>query len=97
MAFGPGGGWGDDLYAIGNGNLVRLYDDGCSTIMTDLSSYSSFFTGMQFGSDGVLYLSDAQNERILAIAIPEPGSLALLTFAGISVLGQVIRRRMRAA
>jgi hypothetical protein len=97
MAFGPGGGWGDDLYAIGNGNLVRLYDDGYSTIMTDLSSYSSFFTGMQFGSDGVLYLSDAQNERILAIAIPEPGSLALLTFAGISVLGQVIRRRMRAA
>ncbi len=98
LAFGPGGVWGHDLYAMANHSLYRFDSLGHGTII------GTGFTGppqdMTFGPDGSLYVSVQTENRILQItpspaAVPEPSSFALLGLGGIGLaIGAYHRRRI---
>lgn len=70
LARGPGGFWTTDLYAItAGGNLVRVALDGTTTT---LGTNFNEIEGLTFGSDGALYASDFNGDRIWRIALPPP-------------------------
>lgn len=78
MAFGPGGPWGHDLYAIGNGSLYRFDADWIPTIMG--TGFTGYPADLGFGPDGSLYLSIQTEDRILQITpVPEPACGILVT------------------
>ena len=88
LTVGPGGGWGNDLYAIAGGDIHRI------DINTAQSSViaSGFGTGMgrqtnrgiTFGPDGAMYVSADINSSIHRI-IPEPNAV-LICIASITAL-----------
>ncbi|MBI5764275.1 MAG: hypothetical protein HZA51_12205 [Planctomycetes bacterium] len=91
MAFGPGGSWGHDLYAIGNGSLYRFDTVGNSTVMG--TGFTGYPADLAFGPDGSLYLSIQTEDRILQITpIPEPACGML-----VATVIAVINRRQRYA
>ncbi|HOI54061.1 MAG TPA: PEP-CTERM sorting domain-containing protein [Phycisphaerae bacterium] len=90
MAFGAGGAWGYDLYAISGGELLRLDADGMATVMGsgfDMDTLDIVF------HDGALYVSENQEGRILRV-VPEPGALSLFAI-GLGAMTLRTRRRGR--
>ncbi|MEW4569051.1 PEP-CTERM sorting domain-containing protein [Tautonia sp. JC769] len=94
LAFANGGLFGTDLYATTgrSGEILRISPSGqTETILSGLGG----ITGIAFGPDGAMYLSDHQNFRILRVApsnsppavIPEPASLVLFSLGGLAVAG----------
>ena len=55
LAFGPGGDFGDDLYAVNDGNLLRIDANGG---VTQLGTGLGNIRDIVFGPDGAMYLSD---------------------------------------
>lgn len=77
MAFGPGGTWGYDLFAIGNGSLYRFDTVGNATIIG--TGFTGYPADLAFGPDGSLFLSIQTEDRILRITpVPEPASRMLV-------------------
>ncbi|MEM7456387.1 MAG: hypothetical protein AAF456_18725 [Planctomycetota bacterium] len=74
LAFGSGGVWGNGLYALSDGTLLRFDSGGNSTeIGTNLTTGSS--SHLLFHPDGALYISDFTGDKIL-IVTPEPEQIA---------------------
>ena len=65
LAFGRGGAFGTDLWAIAGGDLVRIDALGGKTVA---GSGFGAATGVTFGPDGSLYVAEKANDRILRIA-----------------------------
>ena len=66
LARGPGGFWGNELYAITtSGDLIRIALDGSATTM---GAGFEAIEGLSFGPDGALYASDFNGDRIWRIA-----------------------------
>ncbi|NEZ66600.1 tandem-95 repeat protein [Leptolyngbyaceae cyanobacterium CCMR0082] len=77
LEFGPGGAWGNDLYAINRESeeLIRIDSDGNQTVIgTGFSN--AFAPDITFGPDNALYLNDFDNDRILRVA-PNRETLSL--------------------
>ncbi len=73
LAFGPGGDFGEELYTVNNGSLLRI--DGSGNV-TELGVDLGDINDIAFGGDGNLYLSDFNNDRILRVSpIKETGDL----------------------
>jgi glucose/arabinose dehydrogenase len=70
LAFGDGrGGFGRFLYALSGGTLLRFAPNGRATVIgTGFSIGPASGTGMVFGPDHALYLSDYVGNRILRIS-----------------------------
>jgi hypothetical protein len=70
LAFGDGrGGFGRFLYALSGSTLLRFTPNGRATVIgTGFSIGQQTSTGMVFGPDHALYISDYQGNRILRIA-----------------------------
>ena len=83
IEFGPGGPWGTDLYALSDGELLRIDDLGNTVVVG--TGFETFVNDLEFGPDGALYVSDFLNDRILRI-VPEPSTL-VLAIAGLLSLG----------
>lgn len=78
LVVGRGGVWGTDLYAgvDSTGELVRIDDQGMATsIGTGFTSIS----GIAFGPDNALYVSEFANDRVLRIASPGPTTSTVTT------------------
>jgi hypothetical protein len=88
FAFGPGGEFGTDLYGVDmlSGELVRVNNAGNVAVIG--SGFSNSF--VTFGTDGALYISEFEKDRILRVdTVPEPSTLttwALCLFL-LSLLG----------
>lgn len=68
ITVGPGGDlWGDDLYALNPdaGQLFRFDASGAPTLIA--SGFNTVYGDIAFGPDGALYVSLAQDDRILRI------------------------------
>lgn len=68
ITVGPGGDlWGDDLYALNpnTGQLFRFDAFGAHTLIA--SGFDTVYGDIAFGPDGALYVSLAQDDRILRI------------------------------
>ena len=93
IEFGPGGDWGTDLYALSNGELLRIDDLGNSVVVG--TGFENFVNDMEFGPDGALYISDYLNDRILRVEIvPEPSTLGLALMM-LAPWGLIRRRYVR--
>ena len=69
IATGPGGVWGNDLYVIDNGELLRVDMSGnTSMVGSGFESSVDDSSHIEFGPDGGLYLSDFNNDRIIRIS-----------------------------
>lgn len=70
LAFGPGaGGFGQALYVLNGGNLLRFNRPGNATLIgTGFSVGPSSGTGFVFGPDNALYVSEYNENRILKIS-----------------------------
>jgi hypothetical protein len=77
LAFGPGGAWGSNLYAgvADTGDLVRIDSQGMSTTV---GTGFTTVTGIAFGPDGALYVSEFSNDRVLRVA-PEQATTTTTT------------------
>ena len=82
LAFGPGGVWGDGLYGMSRGNLLKFDDEGNTTVVgTDLAISSSSY--LLFDDQDALFISDFSGDRILKIVpIPEPSMFVLALLGG---------------
>ncbi len=74
IEFGPGGPWGTDLYALSNGELLRIDDLGASVVVG--TGFETVVASLEFGPDGALYISDFFGDQVLRIT-PEPSTLVL--------------------
>lgn len=73
--------WGNDLYALSNGELLRVTLDGQVTVLgTGFGTIAD--QDIAFGPDDGMYLSDPEGDRVLRI-VPEPASLFLMIFGGL--------------
>lgn len=92
FTFGLGGSFGNDLYLVDNGNLIRFDSSGTPTV---LGSGLGDIRDIEFSPDGsALFLSDFQNDRILRITpVPEPSSIALFAIGAIGMFGYGWRRK----
>lgn len=92
LAFGPGTPlWGNDLYTISHGDLVRI--DSAGNVLPLIEDIFTNPVNLAFGPDGALYACSGINggtREILRI-IPEPITLSLL------VLGSTLLIRKRRA
>ena len=90
LAFGPGGEWGTDLYALdADSQLVRIDPAGSvSVVGTGFDQVDD----LVFGPDGALYGSAFNEDRVIRVSeVPEPATLGLLGIGGMALL----RRRER--
>lgn len=87
LAFGRGGEFGTDLYAMNTvGDLFRIAGDGGTTLYGSGFASAGLLTAgstIAFGPDQALYVAEFPNDRILRVAgaqqtLPEPDSLALI-------------------
>jgi hypothetical protein len=69
LAFGPGGAWGNDLYAIAGGELLRIDGSGAVTVIG--TGFSTIIRDVTFGPDDALYVSDYASNRVLRV-LPGP-------------------------
>ena len=92
LAFGSGGDWGTDLYALSEGTLYRIDSLGNAAVIgTNLTEGASSY--LLFHPDGSLYVSDFFGDQILRIsAIPEPSTLFLACTLSL-VFGASFRKR----
>jgi len=56
IAFGPGGAWGEDLYALADGQLLRYDANGVATVVG--TGFDGKYFDMAFGPDDMLYISE---------------------------------------
>ena len=94
LAFGNGGAFGHDLYAINtvSGELLRFTSLGLPTVL------GTGFNGdhLAFGPDHNLYIAEFDNDRILRVsAVPEPISIAMWLPAGLITCVAGLHRRGR--
>ncbi len=84
MAFGTGGAFGTDLYAVkrDSGELVRIAPDGTPTVIGTGFPTGTF--GIEFGPDGALYAADFEGGRVLRIASLVPSAPSGLAAAAAS-------------
>ena len=92
IAFGPGGYWGTDLYAIdreNGGQLLRFDMAGNPTVLG-----SGFYPGnLAFGPDNAMYVS-TDWDKVIRISAPIPAPAAvLLAGIGIGCISWLRRRR----
>ena len=84
IAVGPGSGaFGSDVYTVNNSNgeLIRIDLAGNATV---IGTGFDAVRDLEFGPDGALYASEADNDRILRIAPIPP--VPLLSTGGWGVL-----------
>jgi hypothetical protein len=67
IAVGPGGPFGSSLYAIDDGDLVRVDAPG---VLTPIGSGFGSVSDLEFGPDGALYVSQFDLDRVLRIDAP---------------------------
>ena len=67
LAVGPDGVWGDQLYAISAGNLLRIDDEGIITVVG--TGFTADIDDLEFGPGGVLYTSSDIGDQILRIGV----------------------------
>ena len=84
LAFGPGGAWGNDLYALDtDSQLVRIDSvGGVSVVGTGFDQVED----LVFGPDGALYGSAFNEDRVIQVFVPEPATLSLLALGGLALL-----------
>lgn len=79
---GPGGWWGTDIYAVaGNGDLLRIDQDGNVTVM---GRGFGDITDFKFGPDGALYASELRADRIHRFARPSVPGAATAVYATVT-------------
>jgi sugar lactone lactonase YvrE len=91
MEFGPGNAtFGSDLYTVNNttGELLRV--DGAKNVTTLGTGFQDVM-GLNFGSDGALYLTEFSRDRVMRVScLPVPGEVNNLTLShaggGVSIL-----------
>jgi len=93
IAFGAGGPFGTDLYAInGAAELVRFDGFGNQTLIG--SGFASQDRDIEFGPDKALYVSELYGDHVLRIdQIPEPSTLSLGFLALLRLAVSARRRR----
>ena len=93
FAFGRGGVFGNDLYSVDDGRLLRVDSSGNSSVLG--TGLPLQIEDIAFSPDGsALFLSDFSNDRILRISqVPEPTSLTLLGIGAVSLIGYGWRRK----
>ena len=86
--------WGDDLYVLGNGSLLRFDRFGVfSEVPTDFAFQNVGYFDIAFGFNGMLYVGDSVNSRILEITpVATPGAFVLGSI-GIGFAGWLCKRR----
>ncbi|MEE8168932.1 MAG: PEP-CTERM sorting domain-containing protein [Phycisphaerae bacterium] len=90
IEFGPGGAvWGDSLYSMsGAGDLIRFDAAGNQTIIG--TGFGANITDIEFGPGNALYLSSFDEDKIIRVLVPEPGTSLLLVMGAAAAL---FRRR----
>jgi len=69
IALSPGGGWGNGLYTISDGQLLRLDENGTATTIG--AGFDAWYLDMAFGPDGALYISANRAGYILRVTEPD--------------------------